>query len=81
MRGVHRAHEIEELRPHGGQPVDLSFVDGEEHVFLRGDEGRVEEGDVVMVKAEEGTVDGIVYGFAVREGGEAVWVGHFDGWW
>jgi hypothetical protein len=34
-----------------------------------------------MVKAEEGTVDGIVYGFAVREGGEAVWVGHFDGWW
>jgi len=81
VRGIHRTHEIEELRPHGREPVDLFFVHGEEHTFLRGDEGGVEEGDVVVVEAEEGPVDGVGYGFAVREGGEALWVGHFDGCW
>ena len=78
MRGIHRPDKIEELRADFVETLDYLAVEIECHALMIGDESCVKNLNIVAIEAENGTIDSVGDGLAVGDGGEGVWVGHFE---
>lgn len=79
MSGVHWSHDIKETSSDRVEAVDVLAIKRECDILVIQNEGCIENCNIVMVEAEKRTVEGIGNGFAVREGGDGVWMRH--SWW